>query len=574
MASATNQTIAPFDHVSWRRNLPFFLLLALSLGVSAVVRIRLLNAPLERDEGEHAYLAQMILSGHAPWQTAYNLKLPGTDFLYAAFLGLFGQTTAAIRIGLGIVNFAIVLLVGLLGKRLFGLTAGLFSASAFALMSCSQGVLGTIAHSTHFVVFFALWATLIMLDAREKNRLLFVSGLLYGIAFLMKQPGLAFAAAGGLILARECRASRLPLVPSLKRGAVFALGVALPYAVLCLVLWRAGTFPRFWYWTVTLAQGFAAQLPLDLRFEYLTQGIAAASGDALGIWLLSALGIILALRKPGTRRAGLFLAVWAVLSFLAVSAGGVFRSHYFVLFLPAVALGCGAFLAAAAEAIDDFTALVGSAPPPRLRAQLSFALPLMLAILACAASVLEQRDYLFSMDSYDFARSAWGLNPFPEAIQIADYVRDHSKPDARVAVLGSEAEIYFYSHRQAATGYLFMYPLMEPGDYALDCQKEVIREIEAARPEYLVYAKVSSSWLAHPDSLRDIYLWADQYTKEYFDIEGVIDLVPGEPARYVWGRWASNYIPRSSANLRVYRRRQTPANDQARIQVKPGSPSE
>mgnify|MGYP003299295094 CR=1 FL=1 len=63
-------------------------------------------------------------------------------------------------------------------------------------------------------------------------------------------------------------------------------------------------------------------------------------------------------------------------------------------------------------------------------------------------------------------RSMYGANPFPEALKIAEYLRNHSSPAARIAVLGSEPEIYFYAARHSATGYIYMYPLMEPQPFA------------------------------------------------------------------------------------------------------------
>ena len=41
------------------------------------VRVRLLEVPLERDEGEYAYTAPLILQGIPPFRLAANMKLPG-----------------------------------------------------------------------------------------------------------------------------------------------------------------------------------------------------------------------------------------------------------------------------------------------------------------------------------------------------------------------------------------------------------------------------------------------------------------------------------------------------------------
>ncbi|MEI7808576.1 MAG: hypothetical protein WCJ07_08850, partial [Verrucomicrobiota bacterium] len=41
------------------------------LALVAAARLRLLNFPLERDEGEYAYAGQLILQGFPPYELAY-----------------------------------------------------------------------------------------------------------------------------------------------------------------------------------------------------------------------------------------------------------------------------------------------------------------------------------------------------------------------------------------------------------------------------------------------------------------------------------------------------------------------
>jgi hypothetical protein len=180
--------------------------------------------------------------------------------------------------------------------------------------------------------------------------------------------------------------------------------------------------------------------------------------------------------------------------------------------------------------------------------------PLIILVCACAYSVIAQRTPFFRMTPYEFSRSTYGLNPFPEAVRIADYIRTHCEPGAHVAVLGSEAEIYFYSKRQAATGYLFTYDLMETHRYAEQSQDEMINEIEGARPEFLVFVAIPTSWLKRPESSHTIFDWMTGYTREHYDLAGVVEL-GGEESRYVWGP-AAKYEPvRASDYIAVYQRR-------------------
>src|ERR1051326_6227468 len=99
------------------------------------IRWRLRDMPLERDEGEYAYAGQLLLQGIPPYQLAYNMKLPGTYFAYAAILAVFGQTSSGIHLGLLVVNAATILLVFLLAARLLGTLAGAVAAITYAVLS-------------------------------------------------------------------------------------------------------------------------------------------------------------------------------------------------------------------------------------------------------------------------------------------------------------------------------------------------------------------------------------------------------------------------------------------------------
>jgi Dolichyl-phosphate-mannose-protein mannosyltransferase len=517
-------------------------LFALVFAVSIVVRIRLLNAPLERDEGEHGYLAQTLLAGYAPWQIAYNMKPPGADFIYAAFLLLFGQTATAIRLGLLLVNAATILLTALLGKRLFGLTAGAVAGASYALLSCSQDVMGTIAHCTHYVAFFSVLATLLLLRAGTRPGWLFLSGLVYGLAVLMKQPGIFFGMFGAIFVLWRWRQARLSFVPGLKGIAAYCLGVALPYLLLCLELWHAGTFGRFWYWTYTLAKAYVTQQPPSLQLEFFEHFIPNVLAPNQYIWILAGLGLLLSLWMPVTRRPALFAALFLVLSSVAVCAGATYIPNYFILMLPAVALASGAWVASGEK-------LAG--------ADLSLArkVPLILFAAACLYSVWMQRPYLFEMSPYEFSRSTYGLNPFPEAVQVAEYIRSHSDPGTPIAVLGSEAEIYFYSRRPAATGYIFTYGLMETHRYAKPDQEEMMSEIEALRPEFIVFVGIGTSWLKRADSPDEILIWGMDYLNRFYDIAGAVNLEEGKPTTYAWGEDAKIYNAGSATYMTVFRRR-------------------
>jgi 4-amino-4-deoxy-L-arabinose transferase-like glycosyltransferase len=187
----------------------------------ALIRFHLRECPLERDEGEYAYAGQLMLQGIPPYQLVYSMKLPGTFMAYSVILALFGQTPSGIHLGLLLVNAATTLLIFLLARRLFGPFAGLVAAASYALLSTSPSLLGFAGHATHFVVLPAVGGILLLLMAIDSRRLwlFFGSGVLLGLAFLMKQPGILFAVFGGLYLVKsEYRDGRLQWCGLMPKG--------------------------------------------------------------------------------------------------------------------------------------------------------------------------------------------------------------------------------------------------------------------------------------------------------------------------------------------------------------------
>ena len=94
-----------------------WLLLLLIVFLTGSARWRLLDVPLERDEGEYAYAGQLMLQGIPPYEHAYNTKLPGIYGAYAAVLAVFGETHRAIHLGLLVVNGVTIVLLFLLARH-------------------------------------------------------------------------------------------------------------------------------------------------------------------------------------------------------------------------------------------------------------------------------------------------------------------------------------------------------------------------------------------------------------------------------------------------------------------------
>jgi hypothetical protein len=79
-----------------------------------------------------------------------------------------------------------------------------------------------------------------------------------------------------------------------------------------------------------------------------------------------------------------------------------------------------------------------------------------------------------------------------------------------------------------------MYALMEPQALAGRMQREMIKEIQAGHPRYLVLVNVHSSWLTRSNSDRTIFRWIDEYSSQGFHRVGVVDMPWLGETRYYW----------------------------------------
>jgi hypothetical protein len=498
--------------------------------------------PLERDEGEYAYAGQLMLQGIPPYQLAYSMKLPGTAAAYALILAVLGQTYTAIHVGLIVVNVAASVLVFLLGVRLFDYLAGAVACASYALLSANPSGLGLAGHASHFVVLPALAGLLLLVYAMQSGKtwLFFCSGLLLGLAFVMKQPGIFFLLFAGMYLLQD----KLKF-PSRWKDTVWSLGAlavggALPFAITCLLMLKAGVFHKFWFWTFSYTSQYATRVTMETGWTLFKYIIPRVVGPVILIWVIAGIGLTAFLWCSRARSRVIFVGLFLLFSVLAVCPGFYFREHYFILMLPAVSLLAGLAVRCTADRLFAWR------PSPALRA-----VPMLLFLAAFVYTIYGQREIFFHMSPWDLCRTLYGANPFPEAFDVARLVKSQTPKGAPLAIVGSEPEIFFYADRPSATGYIYTYELMEPQKFAAIMQSEMIAEIEKARPELLIYVDVPLSWLP-PAEGANMYIfdWLRTYLAQNYRLLAV-DKSTLDP---FGGVYRGVPAPLSTWNIYIYKR--------------------
>jgi Dolichyl-phosphate-mannose-protein mannosyltransferase len=513
------------------------------VGLVIAIRIRLLGIPLERDEGEYAYAGQLILQGIPPYKLAYNMKFPGTYAAYAVIMSIFGQTITGIHLGLLLANIATIILLFFLGRQLINSTVGLAAAMSYAVLSVSPSVLGFAGHATHFVLLPVLGGILLLLNATNRHGFgrLFASGFLFGLGVLMKQPAVFFALFGTLYLVSSDLRRRFRRGKILLRGVIFSAGVILPIGITSFLLWHIGVFDRFWFWTIDYARQYGSLVPFSQApriFFYSAKEVIMAGWP---IWMLAGIGLVAGLWKQGTRNRAIFLLGFLFFSALALFPGFYFRFHYFILILPAVSLLAGVAISRFSDLIVD------RLPVARL-------IPILILGAALPWPIITERKFFFEASPADASRMIYPESPFLESIRIAEYLREHTTRSDTIAVLGSEPQIYFYSNRHSATGYIYAYGLMEVQKYASQMQQEMIREIERAHPKFLVSVVMADSWLQRPESERLIFTWANEYTAQNYNVVGFVNMVTPDKTDYYFGNVPQS-VPQLGRYILIYERK-------------------
>ena len=123
--------------------------------------------------------------------------------------------------------------------------------------------------------------------------------------------------------------------------------------------------------------------------------------------------------------------------------------------------------------------------------------------------------------------STFGGNPFSESFPIVEFIKARTDRTDRIGIIGSEPQIFFYSQRRSATGYIYMYSLLEDQPYALRMQEEMIQQLESAQPRLLLYFNVRPSLSEHQRRQERIFDWFAEYSAKHYDLVARLEYTPG-----------------------------------------------
>ncbi|MDJ0850156.1 MAG: glycosyltransferase family 39 protein [Myxococcota bacterium] len=474
------------------------------------VRVPLLGLPLERDEGEYAYVAWRMLEGELPYRDAFDQKPPAVFAVYLGTLLLGGHSAWAIHAALLVWSAGTAWALHGLVRRLAGGLPAAIAVLVFALAAADPMLGATAANTELFMLLPMVGALLAALRALEGEGWWWwlLSGALGAAACWFKQVA-ALNALFVVLLAAvlpPARGERSVDVLAGRLGwlTLGAVAVSLPvFAVFA----TAGALEPFLDAVFLHNVEYAQQRTLSEGLDNLAWNLLRQAPGLATVWGLAGLGLLV---PDAGRRARALLGGWLLFSGAGVAVGIQFRPHYFVQALPALSalagLG-GAGLIRRSEALG---------PVPRALA------PVGLVALLLVPGLLARREALFAGSSEAAARTIYGMNPFPESPAIARYIERTSEPHESVFVVGSEPQILFHARRPSATRYIFFYPLTGSYPDALERQREAMAQVRASRPRYVVWAHLSTSLLTSAETEPWIFEATDEMLRRHYRLEFVM----------------------------------------------------
>ncbi|MGD0589225.1 MAG: glycosyltransferase family 39 protein [Bacteroidota bacterium] len=488
--------------------LPFIFLFFIILS-TIILRVRLLNVPLERDEGEYAYIGQLILDGTPPYAEAYNMKFPGIYFIYAGILWLFGETHMAIHFCLLIVNVISIILLFIFARTAYDDWVAAAAASAFALLSMSYHVQGFWANAEHFILPFVIGAHLLLFSGLKKNRkdYIFFSAVLFSCAAIVKQQGAFFGIFGFTVLLISLWKNKsFDRRIYWKYISMFVGGAVIPLIVCFSYLVYAGVLEKFYLWTFAYAKEYSSLVPATDIWYYFFSSFHPLWQHTILIWIIAGVGLIALFFKAQCTQSRIFVLGLTLGGVVALSAGFYFRPHYFILVLPGVALLFGI-------GIRFMYRVFSAASSPLVR----YFPPTFIITLTLLSTLIAHRDVLFQYSPDRVTRTVYGSYPFTYSSLIAKLIREKTSTEDRIAIIGNEPQFLFYSQRRSATSFIYTFSLVENQPFAEQFRHEMIRQVESAAPKLLVYTHTILDYFEKSKGQKELDEWFFGFAKSHYN---------------------------------------------------------
>jgi hypothetical protein len=438
--------------------------------IALVPRLLFVNIPFERDEGAYAYVSDVVDSGGLPYRDAFDHKPPGIYYIYNIAFKLFGHGVTAPRIMAALFALAACVLSYILVYRITAQhVAGIITIAFFSLASFSPAYTGFNANAEIFTLPFIIGAIVLLVEDEVSLVRYFIAGLLCGMALMIKQSVIP-----AVVFVLGCSILRSIKTPTKLIAACLlsASGIVMPFIMFIVYFSARSALDAFWAGLLTFNFSYIAGPTIGQSFSFFLRRMGKILSADPVTWIAGSAGILLFLTLSQKK-----YSRWLFLSALvgagaSVAMGKYYYGHYFIIFIPFLAIGIGLGLA--------------QMLPGRMK---TTGIALSLIILACAVGLNIR---YFGMSSDQMLVSCYGNLPFSQSVGISDYLKKQGT-NSSVYIIGSEPQILFYAGLKTPTRFFYFYPLIYRSTLREAFRTEATNDLRNNMPDILIYVNHPSS---------------------------------------------------------------------------------
>lgn len=471
------------ESYSNKMNLNQFVILLIPIFTTILLRLNLIDFPLERDEGEYAYLGQLFLESIPPYTESFTMKLPGTYFFFGILFQFFGESIRTIHISLVLIQVLILFILYFSLKEIFSVLSLFFILMSFAVVNTAEIFLGFAFHATHLVSLFFLISFLLFIKAKNKssNLFFFFSGFFLCISFLMKQQAIYLVLGSFIIYPIYLKLESFEFKKIFYSGLSFGFGFL--FILLCLFIYlvQKNILQDFWFWCFDYSSKYVGLVSFSegiQNFLYITKIFHKNFPYLIPLF---GLGILILPFIKLEKKDKFLLFCFLIFSFLTITPGLFFRGHYFIPFIPFFVIFSGIPIFYLEQRFQN----------PKIIKILFF-----IILLINFYGVNKNKNYYLKKDLVETYRFNYLGAPFIEAIQISEFIQKESKPNDKIAIIGSEPEIFFYTKLKSLTGFIYLYPLMEKHIYSYKLLNDMLEGIQIKKPKFIILVHAEMNHLA------------------------------------------------------------------------------
>lgn len=459
------------------------------------------------DEACYAAFAVAVNAGAVEYRDVADLKLPAIYWTYAAVFRLCGPYAMhAVHAVATFVSLAAAGVLFRLATSIGGRTAAFWTA--FLYLTLTTYYPANLAANCELYMNLPYAAGAYFLCRAGKGlrceAWCFAAGVALGVAVLYKQVAVAGVGLGVVYLGALWYVGRVSFARAGAACAALGVGVAAPIAAACGYLASRGALDACYFWTFEYLRWYvaasAAKLDYGLHFVGNFVPFALAYGAAWGpgsVFFFGSVRTVVAVLRTRTasdaQLASLLVGGWLLLSTAAPLSAARMYPHYWLQFLPPLALAAGLQIVAAGSWFAD----------PRRRRR-----------LAAGAVALGAASWTWAWAFVGETPPAL-LRPNPDYRPAVAYLRAHAAPGTTAFVWGWFPPLYVEAG-------------LAPGTRFVNTQMFVtFKPEQAARIPKKWITDAAPTWIEHPNAWE--MLEADFARRPP---ELVLDTSPGDHHRF------------------------------------------